>query len=82
MGVAFLLKSGLSRLMFDSFVSDYQSYSQCSTSFRPFVYIDETGSMKVLTDMVNGKNEISDDIFAVTVDENGWTEVLELDSGV
>lgn len=71
----FLLKSTLSNTLFNNFKSAYQSYSLYHEGEPPFVYVDHTGNMKLLTSVVeNGEGD--DEVFAVSVAEDGWMEFL------
>jgi hypothetical protein len=70
-----LLKSGISSTLFNDFVSSYQSYKSLKqTSQSPFVFVGEQGEVKLVTDFVN--NEEDEEIFAVSVAEDGWMEFL------
>lgn len=69
-----MLQSPLATSIFNQFSSNYQTYSQDQ---NPFVYVDQNGNIKLLTDVVND-NGSSNGIFAVSVAEDGWMEFLSL----
>lgn len=73
---SYLLKSSLTRNLFNQFTTNYQTLELENYSLtQPFIYVDNDGSIKLLTDMV--KNSCGeDDIFAVSVGEDGWMQYL------
>ncbi|MCT4642542.1 MAG: hypothetical protein N4A33_09635 [Bacteriovoracaceae bacterium] len=70
-----MLKFKVSSSIFSSFKSAYQSYHH---NQNPFVYVDQEGNIKLLTDVVSDDGK-DDGIFAVGVAEDGWMEFLALD---
>ena len=72
-----LLKSSLSNLIFNDFTSSYQRMRTQENSSKPFVYVDPNGSVKYLTNFVDEADE-NDEIFAISVAEDGWMEFLAL----
>ena len=75
-----MLKSGISSTLFNDFVSSYQSYqSAVKNSHSPFVFVGEQGEVKLVTDIVD--NNEDDEIFAVSVAEDGWMEFLAFSLG-
>ena len=75
---SFLLKSGLSRQLFNAFLSDYQSYPEQSLqSDKPFVYVNGEGVVKVVTDLIEDELNQLEEHFAVSIGQDGWMEMLE-----
>lgn len=73
-----MLKSGLSRQLFNAFLSDYQSYPEQSLQTdKPFVYVNGEGVVKVVTDLLNDEFDHPEEHFAVSISEDGWMEMLE-----
>lgn len=76
---SYLLKSGLTRQLFNAFISDYQSYPEhTQNAEKPFVYVNEDGGVKVLTDLFDDQVDRFEEAFGVSVGEDGWMEMLEL----
>jgi len=63
--------------MFNHFSSTYQQLTNHGNSSQPFVYVDPNGSVKFLTNCVDESSD-SDEIFAISVAEDGWMEFLAL----
>lgn len=75
-GRSYLLKSSITRNLFNEFTTNYQTLELENYSIaQPFIYVDNDGSIKLLTDMVKNCDG-DDDIFAVSVGEDGWMEYL------
>jgi hypothetical protein len=73
-----LFKSGFTTLEFKKFIDSYQSYkSPKNNQQKPFVYVDENG-VKLITDVVDDFNDNIDGVFAISVAEDGWMELLAL----
>jgi len=72
-----LLKSAISSSLFNEFSSTYQTYSEDHETLTPFVYVDQEGNIKLLTNVVQDDGNM-DGIFAVSVAGDGWMEFLAL----
>lgn len=74
-----MYKAPLTATVFKDFSSCYQHFtSQTSRSpEQPFVYVDSSG-VKLVTDVVEDFGESSDGIFALSVAQDGWVEMLAL----
>ena len=72
-----ILKSNLSNMLYDEFLSSYQTCikSEDSQNAKPFVYVNTDGTMRLLTDVVNSLGG-EDEIFAVSVANDGFVEFL------
>lgn len=71
-----ILKSNLSNLLYDEFLSSYQTCTnQNSHSDKPFVYVNTDGSMRLVTDVVDSIGG-DDEIFALSVANDGFVEFL------
>lgn len=74
-----MYKAPLTATVFKDFSSCYQHFStqndQSSDSTRAFVYVDAFG-VKLVTDVVNGESSENDGIFALSLAEDGWVEML------
>lgn len=72
-----ILKSGLSKELFSEFVSNYQTcHNQHLPQInQPFVYVNTDGSVKLVTNVVDSYGG-DDDIFALSVAEDGFVEFL------
>jgi hypothetical protein len=78
-----LYKAPLTATVFKDFSSCYQHFT--SRSFNssipdpsiPFVYVDSDG-VKLLTDVVDEKDKLSEGIFALSMAEDGLMEMLAL----
>ena len=77
----FLYKAPLTATVFKDFSSCYQHFTGRSSSNpnsqTPFVYVDSDG-VKLVTDLVDEKNKMSDGIFALSVAGDGLVEMLAL----
>ncbi len=71
-----ILKSKLTNTVFNEFVSTYQTCSPCNDdTSNPFVYVDPDGGVKLVTNVIDslgGENEI----FALSVANDGFMEFL------
>ncbi len=66
--------------MFSDFVSNYQT---CPTEFSintPFVFVTPEGDFKLITNVVNSIGS-DEEIFALSVAEDGFMEFLALQEG-
>lgn len=76
-----MYKTPLTATVFKDFSSCYQQFSsqtlQTPENHQPFVYVDASG-VKLVTDMIDGENEVSDGVFALSMAEDGWVEMLAL----
>lgn len=70
-----LLRSTISETLFNQFTSNYQTFSNFDDSQKPFVYVDQEGNIKLLTNVVESDLG-SDGIFAVSIAQDGWMEFL------
>ena len=71
-----LLKSTLSQNIFNNFLSHYQTYHSDEKNEKPFVYVDQSGAIKLLTNVVDDGDNTQSGLFAVSVAEDGWIEFL------
>ena len=76
---SFLLKSSLSEALFNNFISSYQSLTTIETGQKPFVFVGNDGSVKLLTNVILN-NENDEGIFAVSVAQDGLMEFLSMHS--
>ncbi|MAZ48802.1 MAG: hypothetical protein CME65_09570 [Halobacteriovoraceae bacterium] len=71
-----ILKSSITQSVFSEFVSSYQTYqTSYSKHDQPFVYVNTDGAVKLVTDVVDSESE-SDEIFALSIAEDGFVEFL------
>ena len=76
-----ILKSSLTKELYQDFVSTYQicHQNQPSKNFNcqqtPFVYVNNDGSIKLITDVVDSIGG-DDEIFALSIAEDGFVEFL------
>lgn len=79
-----ILKSSLSRELFQNFVSTYQICNQDQTTevltmqqqlTKPFVYVNNDGSMRLITNVVDSIGG-DDEIFALSIAQDGYMEFL------
>ena len=62
--------------MFNQFAADYQTCHKTSAqSNQPFVFVNHDGSIKLITDVVDSLGG-DDEIFALSVAEDGFVEFL------
>lgn len=75
----FLYKAPLTATVFKDFSSCYSHFSsQNSPNIdQPFVYVDSDG-MKLITGVVGEENTASDGIFALSMAQDGWVEMLAM----
>lgn len=73
--------TGTTKRSYREFLSNYQTLStQSRSSCQPFVFVD-TNEIRLVTSMVDELNTAEDDIFAVSIAEDGWMELLALYKG-
>lgn len=70
-----ILKSGLSRQLFEDFTSNYQACPKQSHQNSPFVFVTHDGSFKLITNVVDSLGG-DDEIFALAMAEDGFMEFL------
>lgn len=73
-----MYKAPLTATVFKDFSSCYQHFAsqKTSTTDQPFVYVDSSG-VKLVTNVVD-ENSSSDGIFALSMAEDGWVEMLAM----
>lgn len=73
-----MYKTPLTATVFKDFSSCYQHFSsqKSSNSQQAFVYVDSNG-VKLVTDVVDSMAK-DDDIFALSMAEDGWMQTLAL----
>ena len=74
-----MYKAPLTATVFKDFSSCYQhfvSQNSPSLSNQPFVYVDASG-VKLVTNVVS-ENEAPDGVFALSMSEDGWVEMLAI----
>lgn len=74
-----MYKAPLTATVFKDFSSCYSQFSppSFSNSDQPFVYVDQAG-VKLVTDVVTEQNSSPDGIFALSIAEDGWVEMLAM----
>ena len=71
-----LYKTHLTATVFKDFSSCYQHLNSTKNSHaNPFVYVDATG-VKLVTDVID--DESGEGIFALSVAQDGWVEMLAI----
>lgn len=71
-----MYKAPLTATVFKDFSSCYQHFaSQNQDISGPFVYVDSSG-VKLVTSVVGDSKDVTDGIFALSVAEDGWVEML------
>ena len=72
-----MYKAPLTATVFKDFSSCYSHFtSQSSTQIdSPFVYVDSSG-VKLVTNVIGEMNEATDGIFALSMSQEGWIEML------
>lgn len=72
-----MFKAPLTATVVTDFISSYQSlhHERRSPNNSPFVYVDQNG-VKLVTNIVNEESDDQDGIFALSVAEDGWMEML------
>lgn len=73
-----LYKAPLTATVFKDFSSCYQHFTSQSTSAQqqPFVYVDSSG-VKLVTNVVD-EGESTDGVFALSMAQDGWVEMLAM----
>lgn len=73
-----MYKAPLTATVFKDFSSCYSQFSspEQATVSSPFVYVDSEG-VKLVTSVVEEDNS-SDGVFALSVAEDGWVEMLAM----
>ena len=76
-----LYKAPLTATVFKDFSSCYQHFSSQKSpsqhSDQPFVYVDADG-VKLVTNVVDEDNAASDGVFALSMAEDGYVEMLAM----
>lgn len=74
-----MYKAPLTATVFKDFSSCYSHFSsQKSQNLdQPFVYVDADG-VKLLTGVVDEENEATDGVFALSMAQDGWVEMLAI----
>jgi hypothetical protein len=62
--------------MYQEFISSYQTCQSSSGVNQPFAYANPDGSIKLITNVVNSINNGDDEIFALSMAEDGFMEFL------
>lgn len=71
-----MYKAPLTAIVFKDFSSCYQHFmSGHQNTDQPFVYVDSSG-IKLVTNVVEEQGSASDGIFALSVAQDGWVEML------
>ena len=73
-----MYKAPLTATVVDDFISSFQTLHRSTSPHDPsvpFVYVDQNG-VKLVTNVVDEKSENSDGVFALSVAEDGWMEML------
>ena len=73
-----LYKAPLTATVFKDFSSCYQQFTaQPQKLDQPFVYVDSAG-VKLVTNVVEENGAMPDGVFALSVAQDGWVEMLAL----
>jgi hypothetical protein len=74
-----LYKAPLTATVFKDFSSCYQHFTSSRTQNpdQPFVYVDAYG-VRLVTNVVGDLDSAPDGVFALSVAEDGWMEMLAL----
>lgn len=74
-----MYKAPLTATVFKDFSSCYQHFSSQNsrTPDQPFVYVDASG-VKLVTNVVDEEATASDGVFALSMAQDGWIEMLAL----
>ncbi len=74
-----MYKTHLTATVFKDFSSCYQHFTSQSAKSpdQAFVYVDASG-VKLLTSVVDELNAASDEIFAISVAQDGYVELLTM----
>ena len=72
-----LYKAPLTATVFKDFSSCYSHFTSQNSpqTDSPFVYVDSSG-VKLVTNVVDEMSEASDGIFALSMSQDGWIEML------
>lgn len=74
-----MFRTGLTKGIFNSFLRSHQ-LNRSELESAPFIFVDpSTGTMKLLTNLITS-NEISNEIFAVSIANGGELEVLSTEN--
>ena len=73
-----MFKSSHTKLLYQEFIKDYQQLRSNHPQNSPFVYVDPAGVIKLLTNVVGSDEGGENDIFGVSIAENGWMEFLSI----
>ncbi|WPU65509.1 hypothetical protein [Peredibacter starrii] len=74
-----MYKAPLTATVFKDFSSCYQHFSsqKSRNPDQPFVYVDASG-VKLVTDVVDAEATASDGVFALSMAQDGYIEMLAL----
>lgn len=74
-----MYKAPLTATVFKDFSSCYQHFTsqKSRSSDQPFVYVDSSG-VKLVTDVVDENGADQDGIFALSMAQDGWIEMLAI----
>ncbi len=74
-----MYKTHLTATVFKDFSSCYQHFTsqQTKSPEQPFVYVDASG-VKLITNVVDEDNDSTDGVFALSVAQDGFVEMLSL----
>lgn len=74
-----MYKAPLTASVFKDFSSCYQHFTSQKTqnSDEAFVYVDASG-VKLVTNVIDEQDSAPDGVFALSVAEDGWMEMLAL----
>lgn len=72
-----LYKAPLTASVFKDFSACYQHFTSQKSRDpdQPFVYVDSSG-MKLVTNVVDAGGESKDGVFALSMAQDGWVEML------
>ncbi len=72
-----MYKAPLTATVFKDFSACYQHFTsqQSRSPDQPFVYVDASG-VKLVTNVVDQKGSAPDGVFALSVAQDGWVEML------
>ena len=76
-----MYKAPLTASVFKDFSACYQHFTASSKNSvsidQPFVYVDSSG-VKLVTNVVDHCEQSEDGIFAISVAQDGWVEMLAM----
>lgn len=75
-----LFKAPLTAFVVANFLSTYQSLAHHTVPedlTEPFVYVDAYG-VKLVTNVVDGQKAEQEGVFALSIAEDGWVEMLAI----